>query len=81
MQRELVSAVKQGVIQQSEPALDEAAPEESDTAQPPVCVVFAESDQCTEVAESERRHGFVFMQPGGQMTDQVERLLVGNLRG
>jgi hypothetical protein len=56
VQRELVAAVKHGVAQLREAALDEAALKEPEAAQRPEGVVVAERDQCAEIAEAVWRH-------------------------
>jgi hypothetical protein len=81
VERELVAAVKDGMAQLREPALDEAAFEEPEAAERPECVVVANRDQRTEIAEPEWRHRFAGPQPGWQMMDQMQRLLVGYLCG
>src|SRR5262244_2051940 len=63
VQRELVAAVKQGVAQLREAALDEAALEEPEAAQRTEGVVVAERDQCAEIAEAEWWHRLVLSQP------------------
>ena len=81
MQRDLVSAVKHGVAQLREAALDETALEESESTQRPEGIVVAERDQRAEIAEAEWRHRFAPTQPIWQMADQMHGLLVGNLGG
>jgi hypothetical protein len=81
MQRELVSAVKHGVAQLCEAALDETAPEKSEPTQCPEGVVVAERDQRAEIAEAEWRHRFAPAQPIWQMADQMHGLLISNLGG
>src|ERR1700675_1509259 len=81
VQRELMLAVEHGVAQLREPALDEAAFEEPEATERPEGIVFTEGDQCAEIAEAEWRHRLAPPQPSGQMADQMQRLLVGNLGG
>src|SRR5215831_2055637 len=81
VQRELVAAVKQGVAQLREAALDEAALEEPEAAQRTEGVVVAERDQCAEIAEAVWRHWLALPQPSWQMADQMYGLLIGDLCG
>src|SRR4029450_5509681 len=81
VQRELVAAVKQGVAQLREAALDEAALKEPEAAQRTEGVGVAERDQCAEIAEAEWGERLVLSQPSRQVADQMQGLLVGDLGG
>jgi hypothetical protein len=67
VQWELVAAVKQGGAQRREVALDEAAFEEPEAAQPREGVVVAEGNQCAEVAEAKWGYRLAFAQQSRQM--------------
>src|SRR4030095_10771208 len=80
MKARLMAAVEEDVAELCDAALDEATLEQPKFSKGRVSTIAAKRNQRTKVAIPERRQ-LGPVQPGGNMADQVCRLLVGDLRG